>query len=118
MKTIIAGGRDYIFTREDIDKLHQLRKKLPITEVVGGGANGADLCGKTFAKVNHIPYKEFKARWGCYGKSAGPIRNKQMAEYADALIAFPGGRGTEDMIRQAKEKGLKIINPHSNELPL
>ena len=50
------------------------------------------------------------AEWIKYGRAAGPRRNKQMAEYADALLAYWDGksRGTKNMIELAKDKGLKI----------
>lgn len=106
MKTIIAGGRDYQFTDTDHKKLDSL--KVYITEVICGEARGADTCGKLWAKANNIPVKSFFANWNAFGKSAGYKRNVQMAEYADALIIFPGGKGTEHMFNIATEKGLKI----------
>jgi hypothetical protein len=59
--------------------------------------------------MNRVPVKQFPADWNKYGKAAGPIRNAQMAKYADAVILFPGGRGTANMRKLAKEHGLEIL---------
>lgn len=110
MKVIIAGGRkyqgDYV---EDFELLDKFRKENMITEVVSGGQSGADELGERWGRLKHLQVKRFPANWQKYGKAAGPIRNKAMAEYADAVILFPGGAGTHDMFKKAKEYGLKII---------
>ena len=79
-------------------------------EVVCGKARGADTFGETYAYNASIPVKEFPADWKGLGKGAGHIRNKQMGDYADALIAVWDGesRGTKNMIDYATKKGLKI----------
>lgn len=107
MKTIIAGGRDYRFTEQDF----RLLDSTTITEVVCGGATGADEYGRVWAIGNNIPVKMFPANWGAHGKSAGPIRNRQMAEYAERLIAFWDGksRGTKNMIDTATRLGLDVL---------
>lgn len=115
MKTIICGGRDYRMTEADHRRLNFLKDKLPITEVVSGAASGADREGEVWARLNGIPVKTFPAEWTRYGKSAGPRRNADMASYADACIAFPGGRGTADMVCRAREKFLMVFTiapPH------
>lgn len=110
MKVIIAGGRDYKLTAIDHDRLDQAWRSLPITEVVCGCARGADTGGELWGLARHIPVKRFPADWDTFGRSAGPRRNRQMAEYAEALIAFPGGKGTENMVKQATEMGLKVLD--------
>ncbi len=110
MKVIIAGGRDIFF----YDALEKAIETCPfkdeITEVVYGGATGVDRMGKCWANEHSIPVKTFNADWASYGKAAGPIRNGQMAEYADALILIWDGKssGSGDMLRRAKAKNLKI----------
>ena len=110
MKVIIAGGRTF----SDYNKLKQtcdflLGDKTDI-EIVSGTANGADKLGERYAHENSHKLTLFPADWDKYGKSAGYIRNKQMAEYADALIAFWDGisKGTLHMINLAKENNLKV----------
>lgn len=110
MKLIIAGGRNYRFTRADLKALDELHKQRPITEVVSGGASGADAEGEWWARTNSIPIKRFPADWNAHGKAAGPIRNKEMAEYADAVALFPGGKGTASMYVEATKAGLTIYD--------
>ncbi len=107
MKLIIAGGRDYIFNLEDIKKLNSIEG---ITEVVSGGAKGADWCGEKWAAYKKLPVKKFSADWDKFGKLAGPMRNKEMAMYADAVALFPGGRGTANMFANAVMFKLKIFD--------
>lgn len=109
MKTIICGGRNYILTSFDYDWLIEQAKSLPITEIISGGATGADSCGEEFAQRNKIPLTTKKADWKKWGKLAGFFRNDEMADIAEAVIAFPGGRGTADMVRRATERGLKVV---------
>lgn len=100
MKIIIAGSR-VIPDREKV--WDDLVKRVPfhlVTEIVCGMARGADLIGYDFAKHYKIPCATFPADWDKYGKSAGYIRNKEMSNYADELIAYWDGKsnGTKNMI--------------------
>ncbi len=102
MKVIIAGSReftDYNLLKEKVDYM-RTNGKFVIDEIVSGTARGADQLGEDYAANNDIPVKEFPADWNTHGKAAGHIRNKQMAEYADALIAVWDGKskGTKNMI--------------------
>ena len=74
----------------------------PVTEVVCGGARGADTWGALWAHSQSIPVKMFPADWSRYGKGAGAMRNKQMALYTDAAIVFlyQNSRGSANMIAQ------------------
>ena len=103
MKLIIAGGRD--FTQEYIVNkvLYGLDSDI-IDEVVCGDARGADTLGAEWAHIHHIPVKHFPANWDEYGKAAGYIRNAEMGQYSDMLIAFWDGksRGTMNMIKTMK----------------
>ncbi len=110
MKIIIAGGRDYYCSAEDYTLLNILHRRYGFTEVVHGGADGADKSGSEWANCKKIPIREFPAKWAKMKKAAGPIRNKEMAEYADAVILFPGGKGTNSMFWEAHKAGLKIID--------
>ena len=109
MKTIIAGGRDYQPSADDWETLDEMREKIPITEVVCGMAKGADAFGKEWAELRGVPIKRFPADWLRHGKSAGPIRNNEMAHYADALVVFPGGVGTQHMISAAHKQDLPVF---------
>jgi ABC-type enterochelin transport system substrate-binding protein len=90
-KVIIAGGRsfnDYSSLKKLADKVLVEKKKNNTIEIVSGGANGADKLGEKYAKENGFEIKRFNPDWDRFGKSAGPKRNKQTAEYADALIGM------------------------------
>ena len=110
MKLIICGGRDYVLDDEDRHELDLLLDEHNITEVVSGGCQGADQGGEEWATDRRIHLTIIRANWRTHGKAAGPIRNQQMAEYADAVYAFPGGRGTANMLHLAQKEGLKILS--------
>ena len=82
-----------------------------ITEVVSGGARGVDKLGEIWAVKNDIPIRLFPANWKEHGRSAGYIRNKEMANYADALIALWDGKsaGTRHMVDLAIKADLKFL---------
>jgi hypothetical protein len=109
MVTIIAGSRDFAHydymerALEEVDKY-----AWNITEVVSGGAPGADSCGEAWANDNEVRLTRMPAEWNKYGKSAGYRRNYDMANYAEALIAFWDGKskGTKHMIDIATQLGL------------
>jgi hypothetical protein len=110
MKVIIAGGRgfnDYETLKGFCDNALSNQEEV---EIVSGTANGADKLGERYAHENGYTIKMFPADWDKYGKSAGYKRNAQMAEYADALIAFwdTKSKGTKHMIDLAKRANLKI----------
>lgn len=112
MKVIIAGGRDFDKGQVAIDAILEFQDTYgKITEIVCGMAKGADMMGLNYGRIWEIPVKEFPANWDLHGKAAGPIRNSEMANYADGLIAFWDGksRGTKNMIDNAKLKCLKIM---------
>lgn len=114
MKLIVAGGRDF----DDYEKLRHninaFRSWYDVDEIVSGCASGADKLGEKYALLHGLKIKQFPADWSKHGKSAGPIRNKQMVEYADACICFwdNESKGTKSMINLAMAKGLvlKIIS--------
>ena len=108
MKLIIAGGRDYDLTVGDFSSLMDLMPR--VTEVVSGGATGVDQQGEMWADFYGFPIKRFPADWRTHGKAAGPIRNAEMAAYADAVALFPGGRGTASMRREAEKAGIEIFD--------
>lgn len=110
MKTIIAGGRHKTLNPRDIGELNRFAEMLPISEVVSGSASGVDTEGEKWAESKGLPVTRFPAHWQTHGRGAGPIRNQKMADYADVLIAFSGGRGTQDMVKRAMKAGLKIID--------
>jgi len=111
MKTIIAGGRTITDPEVLLEALEACPWSHRITEVVCGKAEGADTLGEDWANASGIPVKPFPADWKKHGKAAGPIRNGEMAVYADSLIALWDTRstGTRDMIAKATLKKLKVF---------
>ena len=128
MRVIIAGSReftDYELFKSFMEKAFKEEKFSlgDIEEVVSGTAPGADTLGERWAKENGIPVKRFPAHWDKYGKAAGPMRNADMADYADFLIAFwhPLCRGTSNMIanmQHAKKEYIRFLIPTTGTLTL
>lgn len=108
MKTIIAGGRTLTSYETVCVAMSDFGEE--VTEVVSGCASGADKLGEQWAQMRRIPVKRFRADWDTHGKAAGPIRNRQMADYAEALVAIWDGesRGTANMIDEANRRGLVV----------
>lgn len=109
MKVIIAGGRDITDLGLVAEAIYN--SEFRITEVVSGGARGVDAIGEMYSRS--VLQKEptiFPADWDKFGKAAGHVRNAEMAEYADALIAVWDGKspGTKNMINTALAAGLKV----------
>lgn len=129
MKIIIAGGREF----EDYNKLKKAIAQAGwlITEVVSGGARGADKLGERWAEENNIPVKRFPADWNNikaagaiiktnkwgkkYNANAGFQRNEEMAQYlakehpeCRGVILMEGGNGTADMKKRAKKHDIEI----------
>jgi hypothetical protein len=109
-KVIIAGGRDFSDYQLLVEKCDKYLANKTNIEIVSGTAKGADSLGERYAKERGYSLKTFPADWAAFGKRAGYLRNEQMANYANALIAFWDGesRGTKHMIDIATEKGLLV----------
>lgn len=114
-KIIVAGSRDYtnvekVFRILDTISEDQIHRGYLI-EIVSGLARGPDMFGKAWAEENNFTVHEFPANWEKYGKKAGFLRNKEMAEFSDVLLAFHinKSRGTMHMINLARELNLKTI---------
>ena len=106
MKVLVCGGRDY----SDQEYVCAALDAINPSEICHGGAKGADTLAGAWALSRHVKCTVFYADWNKYGRSAGPIRNKQMLDefQPDAVVAFPGGRGTQNMITQAHKYGVPV----------
>lgn len=112
-KVIIAGGRefnDYPLLKAKVDASLNTKSKTHKIVIVSGKARGADSLGERYAAERGYEVSAHPADWDAYGKSAGYRRNAEMAQEADALIAFWDGksRGTKHMIDLAEKHGLVI----------
>jgi len=109
-KVIVAGTRtfnDYDFLKVTLDNL---LAGLQNIEIVSGGARGADSLGELYAMEKGYKITRFPADWNRYGKSAGYIRNEEMAKYADKCVVFWDGesRGSLHMINLAQKYNLDL----------
>jgi hypothetical protein len=114
MKVIVAGSRS--IRSAAVVNAAIIGSGLEIRELVSGTAPGVDRLGERWAASRGIPVKRFPADWSRLGRRGGPLRNEEMACYADALIAVWDGRspGTADMIWRAYAHGrLVFIHEHS-----
>lgn len=113
MRFIVCGGRDYTNRDAVFDALDRLHHRFPVSLIIEGGQRGADRHGRDWAIARGIEYETYEADWETYGKRAGPFRNFEMLYDGkpDGVVAFPGGRGTADMIAQAKRAGVKVWEP-------
>ena len=105
LRVLVCGGRYY----DDAKFLHKILSEWPteIACIIEGGATGADYLARMFGQSKGIPVESYpvtKAEWDTYGRAAGPMRNARMLKEGrpDIVIAFPGERGTRDMMKQAR----------------
>lgn len=110
MKLLIAGSRgynDYDAFRMKVDKCLREHDKSKI-EIIEGGAKGVDRLARRYAIENEMVYRTFEADWEQHGKSAGMIRNKQMANVATYAIIFWDGEsnGTRNMIENCEHQNI------------
>ena len=108
----VVGSRDmtdYRILSQVLDGMH-LWSPHNVKQFVCGGARGADTLGERWAKQRGYPTVSMPADWDQHGKAAGPIRNAEMAEITDVLVAFWDGhsRGTQHMLRHCHDRGILI----------
>jgi hypothetical protein len=111
MIVAVCGGRDYNDRDAVFDKLTRIHNEWGITGIIQGGARGADKLGLLWASSNGVPHRTFEADWANKGRAAGPIRNQRMIKEGkpDLVVAFPGGRGTGDMVKRARAAGIEVL---------
>jgi hypothetical protein len=110
LNILVCGGRDY----SDAIRLNAILDEYldEVTLIVTGACRpsrqnpiNADLLAERWARHNEVDYRGYPAKFNRMGKQAGPIRNRRMLQdvgYYHKIIAFPGGRGTADLIEQAR----------------
>lgn len=111
MRVLVCGGRDY----SDYGKVNRTLRGLWLSPerdvIIYGGASGADRLAREWAEEHFIASQCFQADWTKHGKAAGPLRNQKMLDEGkpDLVVAFPGGNGTADMVRRAKQAGVPVM---------
>lgn len=111
MRVLICGGRKY----KDYDTFKTCLSAVQVTRgefsvIIHGCATGADQMAQQYAERHIIPVLRFPAEWDKHGDAAGPIRNKRMLDEGkpDLVMAFPGDRGTANMIKQARQRKIDV----------
>lgn len=114
MKVAVIGSRNF----SDYNKLKTVLDEVSvITQIVSGGARGADTLAERYAKLHNIPTLIHKPEWNKYGKAAGMIRNKLIIEHADLVIAFWDGSspGTKHSIKLCEKTNKKVQIVYTTE---
>jgi predicted Rossmann-fold nucleotide-binding protein len=112
VRLLVCGGRNY---RDAARVATELRRYIALPTngksiVITGGATGADELAKLWCYGNGVCVAEVPALWVWYGNVAGPVRNAAMLLLEpNVVLAFPGGKGTADMVRQARDAGVNVI---------
>lgn len=118
MRVLVCGGRDFT-DRAAVAAALKLYKPGRATEVGwhiiihGGCPTGADKLADEWCDVFGVRKRVYLADWKKHGRAAGPLRNARMLAEGkpDVVIAFPGGRGTDDMVRKAEAAGVPVVKP-------
>jgi predicted Rossmann-fold nucleotide-binding protein len=118
MKVIVCGSRDFRSPAQvwrELDRLHAEHK---FTALMQGGATGVDGFAREWAaRKPEVHRYVCHAEWDKFGKAAGPKRNARMLEWKpDLVIAFPGGKGTTNMVEQAEAAGVRVLRVLEQEL--
>jgi len=119
MRILICGDRNW----KDRTMIHHtlLRRYSDIGVIIEGEAKGADSIARMLSSEMGMCVEAFPAKWGVYGRAAGPIRNQAMLDAGpDEVWAFHDNlqesKGTLDMIKRAVKKGVRVLH-FSHECP-
>ena len=111
MRVLVCGGRDFMDRDWLFRELDCLRSARGVTIIISGCARGADTSASNGRRPEELRSRGFLSDWNTRGRAAGPIRNQQMLDEGkpDLVVAFPGGRGTADMVRRTRAAGVELI---------
>jgi YspA, cpYpsA-related SLOG family len=114
MRMLVCGGRNFTdhikFNRELTDIITNGTRQWDEITIIHGAARGADTLAGLYAKMFGIKVEAYPADWDEFGLNAGVIRNQNMLDTGiDLVVAFPGKKGTADMVRRAKKAGVRVI---------
>lgn len=109
--TVIVCGSRYATNPDPVNAaLDQLHARSGITLLRHGAARGVDTLAAAWAARNNVPTRAYPADWDTHGRAAGPLRNTEMArDGADLLLAFPGGKGTANMVATARRHDIAVL---------
>jgi predicted Rossmann-fold nucleotide-binding protein len=119
-RIVVTGGRDFSDALLVEKSLDAILRKHGISAIIQGGADGADRLCAEWGWERQIPVATFNADWKAHGKAAGPKRNQRMIDEGrpDAAVAFPGGRGTADMVGRLASAGIPTWDLREVHSPL
>ena len=111
LRVLVCGGRDYQNSDIAYQALDWIKLHWGIATIIYGGASGADELGVGWAEHRCVSAELYRADWNAHGKAAGPIRNQRMIDEGrpNFVVAFPGGRGTADMINRARKARIRVM---------
>jgi len=110
VRVLVCGGRDYRAREQLFQVLDELHAERGIELLIHGGAKGADSLAQDWCARRQVTCQIHRADWTTHGRSAGPIRNKEMLAKGrpDLVVAFPGGRGTASMVAISESAGVAV----------
>lgn len=111
-RVLVCGGRAYGDRAQLFEILDSAHAANPIACLIHGAARGADALAAEWARVRGVLDAPYPADWARKGRAAGPIRNQRMLDEGkpDIVIAFPGGRGTADMVGRAERARVPVVH--------
>jgi YspA, cpYpsA-related SLOG family len=111
LRVLVCGGRDYAEAIRLYHVLDMIDIERGIDVVIHGASSGADKLAGEWAESRGKACRVEFADWARHGRAAGPIRNQKLIDEhnPELVIAFPGSRGTADMIRRAKKAGIEVM---------
>lgn len=110
IRVLVCGGRNYADWRRVSDVMRSIHDATPIDIIIHGCAGGADTLAGLWALSANVRMRGFHADWETHGRAAGPIRNQKMLTVGTPhlVVAFPGGRGTADMVQKARRANIEV----------
>jgi hypothetical protein len=119
-RILVCGGRDFknqVLFNIVMEAMTPYRSSYFC--IIHGHCRGADMMAQDWAVSRGQPFISMPANWDIYPDAAGTVRNKWMLDFGlpDLVIAFPGGNGTADMMRQAMDRGIYVfdVSEHIDE---
>jgi len=123
-RVLVTGGRAYLDRDAVFARLATCREEarhtgLKFIVIHGACPTGADHWAALWCRREGIEERPFPAQWDLHGRSAGPRRNQQMLAEGqpDLVLAFPGRRGTADLVRRACAAGVLVAHLDSEVTP-
>ena len=110
-RVLVCGGRDFRDREAVFASLDSLHAEHRFSVVIAGGSRGTDTLAADWARERGVPTEVYRADWEHFGHKAGPLRNGRMLAEGkpDLVVAFPGGKGTANLIEQARAAGVRVF---------